>query len=144
MAGYLLHGRGFVPAPEWYDCGDVVSIDEAGFVRIRSRLKRFAKISGEMVSLDAVEKAAESCFGTDRNAAINLPDAKKGEKVILYTMHKAASKQLLREFMSKTRQSMLAMPAAVIVVDKLPLLGSGKIDYVTLKGWGINDVKEDA
>ncbi|HWR05861.1 AMP-binding protein [Sporomusa sp.] len=144
MAGYLLHGRGFVPAPEWYDCGDMVSIDEAGFVRIRSRLKRFAKISGEMVSLDAVEKAAESCFGTDRNAAINLPDAKKGEKVILYTMHKAASKQLLREFMSKTRQSMLAMPAAVIVVDKLPLLGSGKIDYVTLKGWGINEVKKDA
>lgn len=133
MEGYLLHGKGFVPAPEWYDCGDVVSIDREGYIHIKSRLKRFAKISGEMVSLDAVEKAAEKCFGTDRNAAVNLPDSKKGEKIILYTLYKNASKQLLREFMNQTRQSMLAMPAEVIVVDKLPLLGSGKIDYVTLK-----------
>jgi acyl-[acyl-carrier-protein]-phospholipid O-acyltransferase / long-chain-fatty-acid--[acyl-carrier-protein] ligase len=144
MAGYLLYGKGFVPAPEWYDCGDVVSIDEEGFVSIRSRLKRFAKISGEMVSLDAVEKAAEKCFGTDRNAAINLPDVKKGEKIILYTMYKNASKQMLREFINQTRQSMLAMPAEIIVVEKLPLLGSGKTDYVTLKGWGLNEVKENA
>lgn len=144
MAGYLLHDRGFVPAPEWYDCGDVVSIDDEGFISIRSRLKRFAKISGEMVSLDAVEKNAEKCFGSDRNAAINLPDPKKGERIILYTMHKNASKQMLREFMSQTRQSMLAMPAEVIVVDKLPLLGSGKTDYVTLKRWGVGEVDKDA
>ncbi len=140
MAGYLLHGKGFVPAPEWYDCGDVVSIDNDGFVSIKSRLKRFAKISGEMISLDAVEKAAEKCFGTDRNAAVNLPDVRKGEKIVLYTMHKDASKQVLREFMSQTRQSMLAMPAEVLVVDKLPLLGSGKTDYVTLKALALKEV----
>jgi acyl-[acyl-carrier-protein]-phospholipid O-acyltransferase/long-chain-fatty-acid--[acyl-carrier-protein] ligase len=133
MAGYLLPGRGFVPTPEWYDCGDVVSVDGDGFVSVKSRLKRFAKVSGEMVSLDAVEKTAEKCFGTDRNAAVNVPDAKKGEKIILYTMAKTASKQALREFMSQARQSMLALPAEVVVVDKLPLLGSGKADYVTLK-----------
>lgn len=144
MDGYLLHGSGFIPAPEWYDCGDVVSIDEEGFINIRSRLKRFAKISGEMVSLDAVEKTAEKCFGTDRNAAINLPDSKKGEKIILYTIHKNASKQMLREFMSETRQSMLALPAEIIVVDKLPLLGSGKTDYVILKSWGLGKVEKDA
>lgn len=144
MQGYLLHGKGFVPAPEWYDCGDVVQLDEAGFISIRSRLKRFAKISGEMVSLDAVEKTAETCFGTDRNAAINLPDVKKGEKIVLYTQGKQASKQMLREFMSQTRQSMLAMPAEVIVVDKLPLLGSGKIDYVTLKSWRVDGGEPDA
>lgn len=133
MDGYLLHGKGFVPAPEWYDCGDVVSIDGEGFISIKSRLKRFAKISGEMISLDAVEKAAEKCFGTDRNAAVNMPDAKKGEKILLYTMYKGASKQALREFISQSGQSMLMMPTEVIIVDKLPLLGSGKIDYVTLK-----------
>lgn len=144
MAGYMLHGKGFTPAPEWYDCGDVVTIDSDGFISIKSRLKRFAKISGEMVSLDAVEKAAETCFGTDRNAAVNLPDAKKGEKIILYTLCKNASKQALREFISHTRQSMLAMPAEVIVVDKLPLLGSGKIDYVTLKGLAQKEVEKGA
>ena len=133
MAGYLLHGRGFVAASEWYDCGDVVSVDSEGYVSIRARLKRFAKVSGEMVSLDAVEKAAEKCFGTDRNAAVNVPDTKRGEKIILYTMSSKASKQALREFMSGTRQNMLAMPAEVVIVDKLPLLGSGKTDYVALK-----------
>ncbi|MDR7866631.1 MAG: AMP-binding protein [Sporomusaceae bacterium] len=133
MDGYLLHGKGFVPSPEWYDCGDVVNVDGEGFVSIKARLKRFAKISGEMVSLDAVEKAAEKCFGTDRNAAVNVPDARRGEKIILYTMNSKASKQALREFMSGTRQNMLTMPAEIVIVDKLPLLGSGKTDYVTLK-----------
>ncbi|WP_371372959.1 AMP-binding protein [Sporomusa aerivorans] len=144
MAGYLLYGKGFIPAPVWYDCGDIVSIDSEGFVSIKSRLKRFAKISGEMISLDAVEKAAEKCFGTDRNAAINVPDDKKGEKIILYTMHPNASKQALRAFMGQSRQSMLAMPAEVIVMDKLPLLGSGKTDYVTLKGLAVKEAQEDA
>ncbi|MDR1702117.1 MAG: AMP-binding protein, partial [Sporomusaceae bacterium] len=142
MAGYLLPEKGFVPAPEWYDCGDVVTIDESGFLSIRSRLKRFAKISGEMVSLDAVEKAAANCYGTDRNAAIALPDSKKGEKIILYTMQKNASKQALREFMSQNKQSMLAMPSDIIFMEKLPLLGSGKTDYVSLKALG--EVAKDA
>ncbi|MBP2639853.1 MAG: Acyl-(acyl-carrier-protein)--phospholipid O-acyltransferase [Firmicutes bacterium] len=134
MAGYMLYGKGFVPAAEWYDCGDVVSIDSEGYLSIKSRLRRFAKISGEMISLDAVEEAAEKCFGTNRNAAVNLPDVKKGEKILLYTMYKNASRQMLIDFMSQGRQSMLSMPAEIIIVDKLPFLGSGKIDYVTLKG----------
>ncbi|MBP2626040.1 MAG: Acyl-(acyl-carrier-protein)--phospholipid O-acyltransferase [Firmicutes bacterium] len=143
MAGYLLYGKGFVLAPEWYDCGDVVSIDQQGFISIRSRLKRFAKVSGEMVSLDAVERTAEKCFGSNRNAAINLPDQRKGEKIVLYTMEKNASKQMLREFMSQTKQSMLAMPGEVFIVDKLPLLGSGKTDYVTLKAMALDGVKKN-
>lgn len=133
MAGYLLHGKGFVPAEEWYDCGDVVAVDDDGFLSIQSRLKRFAKISGEMISLDSVEKAAEQCFGLGGNAAINLPDAKKGERILLYTVHKTATKQVLRDFLSQSGQSMLFMPAEIIIVEKLPQLGSGKTDYVTLK-----------
>jgi len=133
MAGYLLHGKGFVPAEEWYDCGDVVSIDQDGFVSIKSRLKRFAKISGEMISLDSVEKTAEKCFATDRNAAINVPDAKKGEKIVLYTTCKTATKQALRELLSQSGQSMLFLPADIIIIEKLPILGSGKTDYVSLK-----------
>jgi acyl-[acyl-carrier-protein]-phospholipid O-acyltransferase/long-chain-fatty-acid--[acyl-carrier-protein] ligase len=141
MAGYMLHAKGFVPAAEWYDCGDVVAVDNDGFISIKSRLKRFAKISGEMISLDNVEKTAEKCFGTDRNAAINAPDAKKGEKIILYTTHKTATKQALRDFMSQAGQSMLFLPADIMIVEKLPLLGSGKTDYVSLKALAQKEVE---
>ncbi len=144
MKGYLLHGRGFVPSEEWYNCGDVVAIDKEGFITIKSRLKRFAKISGEMISLDAVEKVAESCFATDKNAAINISDTKKGEKIILYTLHKDATKQLLREYISQSGQSMLIMPTALRVVDTLPLLGSGKIDYVALKEMAAKELENGA
>jgi len=133
MIGYLLYSKGFVSTKEWYNCGDIVHVDEDGFITITSRLKRFAKISGEMISLDAVEGVAQQCFGTDQNAAVNVCDEKKGERIILYTVNKAATKQLLRESLSQMRQSMMMMPAEVNIMDQLPLLGSGKIDYVTLK-----------
>ncbi len=144
MKGYLLHGKGFVPSEEWYNCGDIVAIDKEGFVTIKSRLKRFAKISGEMISLDAVEKAAESCFATDKNAAINISDTRKGEKIILYTLHKDATKQQLREYISQSGQSMLVMPSALRVIDTLPLLGSGKIDYVALKEMAAKELENGA
>lgn len=142
MMGYLLHGGGLIPAPEWYDCGDVVYLDSDGFISIESRLKRFAKISGEMISLDAVERVAEACLGTDSNAAVNMSDTRRGEKIILYTMAKDASRQAFREYLSQTGQSMLAMPAEIIIVDKLPLLGSGKTDYVSLKASAQRDVTD--
>ncbi|MDR3562562.1 MAG: AMP-binding protein [Negativicutes bacterium] len=141
MEGYLLHGQGLVPAEEWYDCGDVVTVDSAGFVTIKSRLKRFAKIVGEMVSLDAVERAAEAAFGSDKNAAVSLADGRRGEKIILYTLEKTASRQRLREHFSRTRQSMLTMPAELVIVDKLPLLGSGKVDYVSLQALAAEEIE---
>lgn len=143
MNGYLLHDQGFVPKEEWYNCGDVVQVDEDGFITIKSRLKRFAKISGEMVSLDAVERAAEECFGIDGNAAINVSDDKKGERIVLYTMHGRATKQLLREYFSQSKQSMIMMPAEIYIVEELPLLGSGKIDYVKLKAMNAQRSDQD-
>lgn len=133
MEGYLLHGRGFVPAPPWYACGDVVSVDRDGFLTVRARLKRFAKVSGEMVSLDAVEQLAAQCFGTEGHAAVNLPDVRKGERIVLYTVDKSASRQALRAWLARSGQSMLLLPAKIVVVPQLPLLGSGKTDYVRLK-----------
>ena len=140
MAGYLLPGKGFAPAPEWHDLGDVVSVDK-GFVTIQARLKRFAKVSGEIVSLDAVEKAAQMCFGTDLNAAISIPDTRKGEKIILYTAAGGATRQALREYMARTGQSMLAMPAKLVVVKSLPQLGSGKTDYAALRAMALAEEK---
>jgi acyl-[acyl-carrier-protein]-phospholipid O-acyltransferase/long-chain-fatty-acid--[acyl-carrier-protein] ligase len=144
MEGYLLHDKGFVPAEEWYNSGDVVLVDKDGFITIKSRLKRFAKISGEMISLDAVEKIIEGCFHTDKNAVINISDPKKGEKIIVYTLHKEASKQLLREYINQLGQSMLLMPTTLQIVDKLPLLGSGKVDYVALKSIATKELEDGA
>ena len=133
MDGYLLHNKGFVPQAEWYETGDIVDIDEEGFLAIKSRLKRFAKISGEMISLDTVEKLAEECFNNSNFAAINLPDKRKGEKIIIYTTFKGFDKQLFRSFILNKGYTLLFMPSEIILLEELPLLGNGKIDYVTLK-----------
>jgi acyl-[acyl-carrier-protein]-phospholipid O-acyltransferase/long-chain-fatty-acid--[acyl-carrier-protein] ligase len=134
MEGYLFHGRGFVPAGEWYDTGDVVAVDDSGYITVKSRLKRFAKISGEMVSLDQVEELAGRCFGSARGyAAVNLPDPQKGERIILVTTDNQCSLPVFREYLKNNHYSMLSSPAEIRYLAKLSLLGSGKTDYVTLK-----------
>lgn len=134
MEGYLLHKKGFVPAGEWYDCGDIVSIDAQKFVTIKSRLKRFAKISGEMVSLNLVEELAEKCFSTQHSyASICLSDPRKGERIVLVTTDKTAQLTMLRSFIYQNRFSMLLCPAQILYLDRLPLLGTGKVDYVSLQ-----------
>lgn len=134
MEGYLLHRRGFVPAEEWYDCGDVISMDTQNFITIKSRLKRFAKISGEMVSLNLVEELAEKCFTAEKNhAVISIPDARKGERIVLITTDRSAQLATFREYVSKNQFSTLLGPAQILYLDKLPLLASGKTDYVSLQ-----------
>ncbi len=134
MEGYLLHERGYVPANEWYDCGDIVTVDGRGYITIKSRLKRFAKISGEMVSLNLVEELAEKCFGPEgQYAAIGLPDSAKGERIILFVTGRQVSLQEMRDYLASEGYSMLWCPSKVMVINDLPLLGSGKTDYVSLK-----------
>ncbi|MBN6186808.1 AMP-binding protein [Aneurinibacillus sp. BA2021] len=135
MKGYLLHGEGFVPSQEWYDCGDVVDVDADGYIHIIARLKRFAKIAGEMVSLNLVEQLAARCFKSGEMAAVSIPDARKGEKIILYTTYPAAKIHLLKEFLQENGFLPLLLPSKIVCVAQMPLLGSGKIDYVTVKQW---------
>ncbi|HWR55122.1 MAG TPA: 2-acyl-glycerophospho-ethanolamine acyltransferase, partial [Negativicutes bacterium] len=103
------------------------------YCTIIARLKRFAKVSGEMVSLNQVEEAAEQCFSTDKNAAVIKADVKKGERIILFTTCTDANRQQFREYLTRQQLSMLLMPAELIVVSALPVLGNGKIDYVSLQ-----------
>jgi acyl-[acyl-carrier-protein]-phospholipid O-acyltransferase/long-chain-fatty-acid--[acyl-carrier-protein] ligase len=133
MKGYLIHGKGFIPAEEWYDTGDVVDVDEAGYISIKSRLKRFAKIGGEMVSLNQVEEIAAQCFNTPSIAAVSISDARKGEKLILFSTTPELKAEMLRDYIGKHGFSALLMPAKLAYLDKIPLLGSGKTDYVRLK-----------
>lgn len=95
MLGYLrVENPGVLEAPEggWHDTGDIVALDDDGFVAIKGRAKRFAKIGGEMVSLAAIDALAAQCWPDAMSAAASVPDAKKGERVILVTDRKDASR----------------------------------------------------
>jgi acyl-[acyl-carrier-protein]-phospholipid O-acyltransferase/long-chain-fatty-acid--[acyl-carrier-protein] ligase len=139
MSGYMLYSNPGAITPfessageGWYNTGDIVSIDAEGFVTIRGRVKRFAKLAGEMVSLEVVERLALSASPLAYHAAVARPDAAKGEVIVLFTTDKALAPELLS---SKGREQGLpgiAVPRLVAVVDAIPLLGTGKTDYVTL------------
>jgi len=132
MLGYLRATAPGVlepPLEGWYDTGDIVAMDASGFVSIQGRAKRFAKIGGEMVSLAAAETMVATVWPDAIHAVIAVPDARKGEKLLLVTtQHDAAPRSLL----AAARERGVAeihVPREVMVVAKLPLLGSGKIDY---------------
>lgn len=133
MEGYLLYEKGFQPAGEWYDTGDVVTVDADRFVTIQARLKRFAKIAGEMINLQLVEAATAACWPGYAHAALAVGGGSRGEKIILFTTFKAPERQYLREYLQKQGQSALYLPEEIRTLDKMPLLGSGKPDYLTLR-----------
>ena len=132
MLGYLREtAPGVLEPPEdgWYDTGDIVSVDGAGFVTIVGRVKRFAKIGGEMVSMAAAEALAASLWPDAQHAVISLPDPRKGESLLLVTTRQNADS---REILAAARARMIPeimVPRAVLCVPSVPLLGTGKIDY---------------
>ncbi|MEN3929459.1 acyl-[ACP]--phospholipid O-acyltransferase [Microvirga sp. W0021] len=132
MLGYLRPEQPGVidPPPEgWHDTGDICTIDEDGFVTIKGRAKRFAKIGGEMVSLAAVEALAAQLWTGAQSAAANLPDTKKGERIVIMTTEKDATREALQKFAKQQGAPELMIPADVKTVDAIPLLGSGKPDF---------------
>ena len=136
MLGYMLAAAPgvIVPPPDgWHDTGDVASIDEDGFLAIRGRLKRFAKIGGEMVSLVVVENCAAALWPDNAHAAVALPDARKGEQIVLVTDATEAARPRLLAWAQHHGVSELAVPRRVVIVPAIPVLGSGKIDYVTVQ-----------
>ncbi len=111
----------------WYDTGDIVNVDDDGFVSIRGRSKRFAKVGGEMISLAAVEQLAVSAWPDADHASARLPDPKKGEQIILLTTQKGADTKQLQS-LSEGVQS-IVLPKKVFVVDFIPMFVTGKINY---------------
>jgi acyl-[acyl-carrier-protein]-phospholipid O-acyltransferase/long-chain-fatty-acid--[acyl-carrier-protein] ligase len=133
MLGYLRveHPGVLEPPPEgWHDTGDIVSIDPQGFITIKGRAKRFAKIGGEMVSLAAVEMLAAELWPDVLSAVTAVPDPRKGEKLILVIQKPGAARAEFQAFAKSKHAGDLMIPAEVAVVDKLPMLGSGKVDHV--------------
>ncbi|MGQ0657644.1 MAG: AMP-binding protein [Chromatiales bacterium] len=136
MKGYLYHGSDgeIVPpvttrGPGWYDTGDVVEVDQDGYIRIVGRAKRFAKVGGEMISLTAVEEIAARVWPKGHHAAVTVADARRGEMIILVTDSKQADRRQMLEGARALGASELHVPRRVLVVEGLPLLGSGKVDY---------------
>ena len=135
MAGYLKADAPGVLQPAeggWHDTGDIVTIDDAGFVTIRGRAKRFAKIGGEMVSLPAVEGYAATLWPGFEHAVVARPDPKKGEQLVLFTSMPGAAAAALQGWARANGVPELNVPREIRVVDALPVLGTGKIDYVAL------------
>jgi len=135
MAGYLkADAPGVLQPPEggWHDSGDIVTIDAAGFITIRGRAKRFAKIGGEMVSLPAVEGYAAALWPGEAHAVVTRPDPRKGEQLVLFTTRADARAADLQAWARANGVSELAIPRDIRVVEALPVLGTGKLDYVTM------------
>jgi acyl-[acyl-carrier-protein]-phospholipid O-acyltransferase/long-chain-fatty-acid--[acyl-carrier-protein] ligase len=135
MAGYLkVDAPGVLqpPAEGWHDSGDIVTLDEAGFVTIRGRAKRFAKIGGEMVSLPAVESYAAALWPDADHAVVTRADPRKGEQLVLFTTHQDAQASALQTWARQHGIAELAVPRDIRVVEALPVLGTGKVDYVAL------------
>lgn len=134
MLGYLKADQPGViqPQGEWYDTGDIVSIDEEGFITIQGRAKRFAKIGGEMVSLQAVEDLAQAIEPESAHAAVAVADPRKGEHIILYSESKALTRERILEAARAKGIAEIMLPKHVAPLETIPRLGNGKIDYPAL------------
>ena len=135
MLGYLrAENPGVLERPPegWHDTGDIVNIDAEGFIAIKGRAKRFAKVGGEMVSLAAVEMLASELWPTAITAVTAIPDARKGERLVMVTDKHGATRSDFIAYARNKHASELMFPAEVVVLDKLPLLGSGKVDNMAI------------
>jgi acyl-[acyl-carrier-protein]-phospholipid O-acyltransferase/long-chain-fatty-acid--[acyl-carrier-protein] ligase len=115
--------------PGWYDTGDIVEMDDAGFISILGRAKRFAKVAGEMVSLGEVEELVSQLWPERHHAIVAVADASKGEQLVLVTEQQQADRKAVQQFVREKGASELAVPRRVMHVKNIPVLGSGKIDY---------------
>lgn len=142
MSGYYLYDQPAVLQPPrseagegWYNTGDVVELDDEGFVTIHGRVKRFAKIAGEMISLEVVERIAQHASPGHQHAATLEVVSQSGESTVLFTTDTRLDRVALQKAARELGAQELAVARRVVHVATLPLLGSGKTDYVTLKSY---------
>lgn len=136
MLGYIKSdapGKIVPPEGGWHNTGDIVAIDEQGFIAIRGRLKRFAKIGGEAISLAVVENIAAALWPDNAHAAVAIADGRKGEQIILVTDAKEASRVDMVGWAQNHGVTELALPRRVVLVNAIPTLATGKTDYLSVQ-----------
>lgn len=136
MMGYYLFDNPGQLAPldnGWYNTGDIVEIDSEGFVSIKGRVKRFAKVAGEMISLETVEKLAIQASPDQQHAASTQTDPQRGENIVLFTTDQQLNRELLQNSAKTLGAPELAVPRKIVPLEAIPLLGTGKTDYLKLK-----------
>ena len=135
MKGYLNPdaNAAFQELNGWYDTGDIIHVDADGYFWVRGRAKRFAKVSGEMVSLTAVEDALAGAFPQHGEACevavVAMPDAEKGEKLVAVTNQPDLLLTEVRDAITAVGMTNLCAPRDLMVVDELPKLGTGKLNH---------------
>jgi len=149
MLGYLRHERpgvleSLAASGGWYNTGDVVEVDADGFLYIQARVKRFAKVAGEMVSLEVVESIAAAASPKSAHAATAVTDPMRGETIVLFTEDPALRRDQLMSAARRLGLPEVAVARRVEVVEDLPRLGTGKCDYVALKSWAESGVAQAA
>ncbi len=149
MLGYIMPDNPGVLVPlqdGWYHTGDVVDIDEIGFVYIKDRIKRFAKIGGEMVSLNAVSEMVCNAYAGDgeyQYGVVATPHESKGEQIVLATNNPNVTQEKLHNYIKQNGMSELYLPRVVLYMEKLPVFGTGKMDNVTLKKLVLEELDND-
>ena len=143
MLGYYLHDNPGVIVPPrsiygegWYNTGDVVEIDEQGVLTVLGRVKRFAKIAGEMVSLDVIEEVASEASPAHRHAAVLRAEAASGETTVLFTTDPDLNRTALVRAARRLGRPELALSKHILWMPQIPALASGKTDYVALETMG--------
>jgi len=140
MLGYYLYDRPGVIVPPrsiygdgWYDTGDVIDIDEDGVLTVVGRVKRFAKIAGEMVSLDVIEEVAREASPEHRHAVVLRTEAASGETTVLFTTDPELNRSAMVHAARRLGRPELALSRRILCMPEIPVLASGKTDYVALE-----------
>jgi len=146
MAGYVNPDRPGVVQPPidgWYNTGDVVVVDEDGFVFIKGRTKRFAKVAGEMVPLPAIESVISALWPGVRHVVVGVPNDRKGETIVLLTESDQVDLSVLPEIFRAEGLTELSLPRKVVRLTGIPLLGSGKTDYAAAREIASRETAEE-
>lgn len=136
MLGYLQFaqpGQVELLPDGWYDTGDIVSIDEEGYLTILGRAKRFAKIGGEMISLTAVEMYVTELWPQHHHVVLSVADPRKGEQLVIMTDYEQAKREELMAYARQHDIAEIMIPKKIVYIPQMPLLVSGKVDYPEAK-----------